>query len=137
MSRVFTSQATGATVYVFSNDHCPPHVSARHRGEGWIAKVQFSFLSDAVSLRSIEPVPHAPTQRAINRLLEEVRGQLKECRRVWWSIHRTACLKNKWVLLSKGGSVVSIVNNVPEAKQIIQATYDADIERLSITFSDG
>ena len=33
MSRVFISAGTGAAVYVFANDHCPPHVHAKHRGE--------------------------------------------------------------------------------------------------------
>jgi hypothetical protein len=41
MSRVFISEGTGAGIYVFSDDHCPAHVHARHRGEGWIARVRF------------------------------------------------------------------------------------------------
>ena len=40
MSRVFTSEGTGAGIYVFSDDHCPAHVHARHRSEGWIARVR-------------------------------------------------------------------------------------------------
>lgn len=44
VSRVFTSEITGAAIYVFSHDHCPPHVHARHRGDGWIARVAFSYV---------------------------------------------------------------------------------------------
>ena len=52
MSRIFVSEATGATVYVFADDHCPPHVHARHRGEEWIARVKFSYVCNAVKLIS-------------------------------------------------------------------------------------
>lgn len=137
MSRVFVSAGTGATVYVFSNDHCPPHVSARHRGEEWIARVRFSYLSDAVELWSIEPIKHAPAQRAINRLLDEVGAELSACRRSWWNAQRTVCLENQWVLLSADGSVKPLSEQTPQAKQIAEAIYDADAERLWIQFSDG
>jgi hypothetical protein len=42
MSRVLVSGAPRAVIYVFADDHCPPHVHARHRGEGWIARVRIS-----------------------------------------------------------------------------------------------
>jgi hypothetical protein len=41
MGNVFTSEGTGAVIYVFSDDHCPPHIHARHRGEGWIARASW------------------------------------------------------------------------------------------------
>lgn len=72
MSRVFISAGTGAAVYVFANDHCPPHVHAKHRGEEWIARVKFSYLNTTVSLLSIAPTKSIPGQRVINRLLEDV-----------------------------------------------------------------
>jgi hypothetical protein len=137
MSRVFVSAGTGATVYVFSNDHCPPHVSARHRGEEWIARVRFSHLSDAAELWSIEPIRNAPTQRAINRLLDEVRAELRACRRIWWNTQHTTCIEHQWVLVSTDGSVAPSVERVPEAKQIVQAIYEADTERLRMQFPDG
>ena len=137
MSRVFVSGATGAAVYVFSNDHCPPHISARHRGEEWIARVQFSYLDDKVGLWSIEPIRHTPTQRVINRLLDDTRAQLSSCRRIWWNIHRTVCLDNQRVLLSEDGSVTLIAERTPEAKQIVEAIYDATTERLRLQISDG
>jgi hypothetical protein len=137
MSRVFVSEGTGAAVYVFSNDHCPPHVSARHRGEEWIARVRFSYLGDKVDLWSIEPIKNAPAQRVINRLLDDVRAQLSSCRRSWWDTQRTVCLENQWVLLSEDRLVTQLAGRVPEAKQIVEAIYDTTTERLRLNFSDG
>ncbi len=61
MSRVFISEGTGAGIYVFSDDHCPAHVHARHRGEGWIARVRFSYLGSTVELISIVPIKNVPS----------------------------------------------------------------------------
>ena len=69
MSRLFIAEATGAGIYVFSDDHCPAHVHARHRGEGWIARVRFSYLSSTLQLISIAPVKNIPLQRVVNQLL--------------------------------------------------------------------
>jgi len=63
VGRVFISEGTGAGIYVFSDDHCPAHIHARHRGEGWIARVKISYLSSAVELISIVPVKKVPLQR--------------------------------------------------------------------------
>ena len=67
MSRVFVFEATGAVIYVFADDHCPPHVHARHRGEGWVARVGFSYIDSAVELISIAPLKNAPLQREVTR----------------------------------------------------------------------
>ena len=74
MSRVFVSESTGAAIYVFSDDHCPAHVHARHRGEGWIARVKFSYVNDAVKLMGIAPAKDIPLQRVVNRLLSDIRS---------------------------------------------------------------
>jgi hypothetical protein len=137
MSRVFVSNATGASVYVFSNDHCPPHVSARHRGEEWIARVRFSYLSEAVELWSVEPLRHMSAQRVINRLLGEVRIRLRACRRAWWNTQRTACLDNQWVRLSTNGSLEPLAKRLPGARRIDAALYDIDSDLLRVKFSDG
>lgn len=80
MSRVFVCEDTGATIYVFSNDHCPPHVHARHRGEGWIARVRFSYFSSTVELMSISPIKSVPLQRVVNQLLDSIQDRLSDCR---------------------------------------------------------
>jgi hypothetical protein len=131
------SEGTGAGVYVFSNGHCPPHVHARHRGEEWIAKVRFSYLSSVVELWSIEPTRHVPRQRVINQLLDDVRAQLANCRQSWWATKRTTCLENQWALLSAGGTLEPLSEHVPEAKQIAEASYDAGAEQLRVVFYDG
>jgi len=71
---VFVSESTGAAIYVFSDDHCPAHVHARHRGEGWIARVKFSYVNDAVKFMSIAPAKDIPLQRVVNRLLSDIRS---------------------------------------------------------------
>lgn len=86
MSRVFRSERTGAVIYVFSDDHCPPHVHARQRGDGWIARVRFSFIGNAVGLMSLVPLDNAPLRRTLNGLLDEIEDELPGCRRVWWAI---------------------------------------------------
>ena len=80
MSRVFISEGTGATIYVFTEDHCPPHVHARHRGEGWIVRVRFSYLSNIVELMNIAPTKNVPLRRVINRLLDNIQERLSDCR---------------------------------------------------------
>ena len=95
MSRVFISEGTGAGTYVFSDDHCPAHVHARQRGDGWIARVRFSYLDSTVELISIAPVKNVPLQRVVNRLLSDVRARLPDCRRSWWLTRGTTCLANQ------------------------------------------
>jgi hypothetical protein len=68
---VFISEGTGAGIYVFSDDRCPAHVHARHRGEGWIARLRFSYLGSTVELMSIALVKSVPLQRVVNRLLSD------------------------------------------------------------------
>ena len=98
MSRVCVSAQTGASVYVFSDDHCPPHVHARHRGDGWVARVEFSFVVNRVRLMSVTPVQNIPLSRVISQLLEDVRDAVPACRRKWWSMRTTVCLANRWAL---------------------------------------
>ncbi len=136
MSRVFTSQSTGAGIYVFSDDHCPPHVHARHSGEGWIARVGFSYLSRAVTLMSIAPLKNAPLQRTVNRLLADIETELPGCRRSWWVTKNTTCLTNQWAIMREVGHIELSLGPVPNAKQIAGATYDPDIELLRMSFQD-
>ena len=105
MSRVITSEGTGAGIYVFSDDHCPAHVHARQRSDGWIARVRFSYLDSAAELISIAPVKNVPLQRVVNRLLSDVRARLPDCRRSWWLTRGTTCLANQWAMVSKAGKI--------------------------------
>ena len=136
MSQVFVSDATRAAIYVFSDYHCPPHVHARHRGEGWIARVQFSYLSSTVALISIAPRRNAPQRRALNLLLGDIRGRLADCRRAWWTTRQTTCLANQWVREGRG-TIELLSERTPDAKRIADTTYDPNAEQLHITFQNG
>ena len=137
MSRVFISEGTGAGIYVFSDDHCPAHVHARQRGDGWIARVRFSYLDSAVELISIAPVKNVPLQRVVNRLLSDVRARLPDCRRSWWLTRGTTCLANQWAMVNKAGKIELLSNPVPSAKQIAKGEYESANERVRVIFRDG
>ncbi|HJU16345.1 MAG TPA: hypothetical protein VJ770_07730 [Stellaceae bacterium] len=135
MSRVFVSEATRAAIYVFADDHCPPHVHARHRGEDWVARVRFSYLSAAVELISIAPLKNVPLQRVVDRLLDDIQARLADCRRAWWTTRRTTCLENQWTMTTREGIELR-AGRTPDAKQIIDASYDPEAERLHVIFRD-
>jgi hypothetical protein len=137
MSRVFVSEGIGAGVYVFSDDHCPPHVHARHRGDGWVARVRFSYVTSVVELVSIAPLKNIPLQRVVNQLLDDVQAHLTTCRRSWWEIRKTACLVNQWATIQKSGKIEISAADVAAAKQIAAAEYDPDLGRLDVIFRDG
>ncbi len=137
MSRVFISEGTGAGIYVLSDDHCPAHVHARHRGEGWIARVRFSYLGSTVELMSIAPVKNVPLQRVVNNLLSEVKVRLPDCRRSWWLIRRTTCLANQWAVVREPGRIELLSKPAPGAKQIAEAEYDPANEHVYVIFRDG
>lgn len=137
MSRVFVSEGTGATIYIFSDDHCPAHVHARHRGEGWIARVRFSYVSGAVELISIAPAKSVPLQRVVNRLLSDIQKRLPDCRRSWWITRRTTCLANQWAIVPGRGRIELASEAAPHAKQISEAQYDPENENVHVVFRDG
>jgi hypothetical protein len=137
VGRVFHSDATGASVYVFADDHCPPHVHARHRREDWIARVAFSFVHGATEVMSIAPLRNMPAQRVLNRLLDDIRDHLADCRRSWWTMRRTTCLANQWAVLRAGNAIDLLPARAADAKQIADATYDPTVERLHVIFRDA
>jgi hypothetical protein len=137
MSRVFISEGTGAGIYVFSDDHCPAHVHARHRGEGWIARVRFSYVGSTAELISIMPDKNVPLQRVVNRLLSDVRERLPDCRRSWWLMRRTTCLVNQWAVVREPGRIELLSEPGPRAKQIVEAEYDPANEQVHVIFQDG
>ena len=118
MSRLFLSARTGAGVYVFSDDHCPAHVHARHRGEGWIARVSFSYITSVVELMSIAPTKNVPLQRVLNHLLGDIEERLPDCRRSWWTTRRTMCLTNQWAIAQEPGRIEVLSESRPHAMAI-------------------
>lgn len=136
MSRVFVSEATGAAVYVFADDHCPPHVHARHRGEGWVARVEFSYVNNTLTLIGIAPLKNVPLQRVVNALLDDIQTRLVDCRRSWWTTRQTTCLANQWAMLAHE-RIELRTERTPNAKQIADSRYDPADDRLCLTFRDG
>jgi hypothetical protein len=136
MSRVCVSARTGAAIYVFAADHCPPHIHARHRGEGWTARVRFSFVTNEVELVSVTPLRNAPLPRAIGELLDDVRSELPACRRTWWTMQNSVCLANRWAL-EDPQAVTVLTERRPKAVQIEDADYDPQSGRLRIVFRDA
>jgi hypothetical protein len=137
MSRVFISEGTGAAIHVFSDDHCPPHVHARHRREDWMARVRFSFATSATGLISIAPLKNVPLRRVVNRLLDDIQGRLADWRQSWWTTKRTTCLANQWALESSTGKIELVSQRSTNARQIADASYDPSTERLQVAFRDG
>lgn len=137
MSRIFISESTGAAVYLFADDHCPPHVHGRHRGDGWIARVQFSFVNNDVGLMSIAPPKHLPLQRVVNELLNDVGDRVTKCRRQWWTTRQTTCLMNQWAKVSVAGKLELLAERKASAKQIADSRYDPASDRTRVSFHDG
>ncbi len=67
MAKAFIS-GTGASVVIASNEHCPPHVHAMHREEGWVVRLSFSFLSAVVEVMSVAPNENRVRQKQLNVL---------------------------------------------------------------------
>ena len=137
MSQALISESTGAAVYVFSDDRCPPHVHARHRGDGWVARLRFSYLSSQVELMSVAPLKDYPLQQTVNRLLADVEAGLPTCRWGWWATKPTTCLMNQWAVGLATERIELSLTPFADAKQITDATYDPDEERLRLAFPDG
>jgi len=135
MSRVCVSGQTGAAIHVFADDHCPPHVHARHRGEGWVARVGFSFVTNEVRLISVTPLRNIPLPRVISHLLQDIADALPACRGMWWAMRGTVCLANRWALRQQPIEILS--ERQPGAVQVVDASYDPTSRRLSILWRDG
>lgn len=136
MGRVFQSETTGAGVYVFAADHCPPHVHARHRGQEWVARVRFSYAHDKVALMSIAPLRTVPSHRVVDRLLDDVQAHLAACRRGWWTAMKTTCLTNQRAIVRAADAMSVVSARTPAAKRIVAAIYDPEGELLRVDFDD-
>src|ERR1700722_17621214 len=115
----------------------PPHVHARHRGENWVARVRFSYVSSEVGLISIAPLKNVPLQRVVNELLDNIQARLMDCRRSWWATRQTTCLVNQWAVAPAAGQGELRSERTREAKQISDAGYDPATGRLRVSFRDG
>jgi hypothetical protein len=135
MATLFTS-GTGARVVIVSDDHCPPHVHAFHRGERWVVRLWFSYVSADAGVLSIAPTEQAVRQRQLNELLDEVQARVVACRRIWWEIKGTTYLPNKWAIVLPDGLMVLDAWRAG-ARQIQAACYDSEGDTTRILFGRG
>lgn len=136
MAKILQS-ATGATIVIASNDHCPPHVHAWHRSEGWIVRLAFSFATNTASVLSIAPTSNAVRQRQLNEMLDEISAHTPQCRAAWWSAMATTCLENKWAIATSGRDLQWLEERQPAAQQVLTATYRPLENRTIVIFKDG
>lgn len=93
------------TARIWSNDHCPPHVTFVCMADGWSARVEFSMVISKVSLVDIKPIRNAPPINLINTLMAQLTSRLTLCREEWWVIQGTVCVDNKVVVRAGPGEV--------------------------------
>ena len=136
MAKLLDSK-TGARVVIASDDHCPPHVHARHKEEGWVVRLWFAFESDLVGVMSIAPGEAAVRQRQLNQMLDEVVAKLRDFRKVWWETRKTTCLENKWMVRIAPGGLAVLNERRSGAKQVRSAKYEVVTGKTAVTFADG
>jgi hypothetical protein len=124
----------GARVVIASDDHCAPH--ARHKEEGWVVRLWFSFASAAVGVMSIAPTESAVRQRQLNHLRDKVVTALRACRKKWWESKHTTCLENKWVARISAGDMEVLSERPEGARQVRSARYDETTCGTALIFSD-
>ncbi len=127
----------GARVVIASDDHCPPHVHAHHKEEGWVVRIWFSFLTDAVGIMDIAPSACAVRQRQLNHMLDEVAAHLNTCREIWWEGKGTTRLQNKWLVHVKSDALAAVNAQQLGARQVRLAQYDALARTTTLIFGDG
>jgi len=130
VSRVFAIAAIGANGYVRSRDHCPPHVHITHRGEGWEARLAFSFLDGAIHLVDVTPLARAPRLAVLNMAASAVAAALPACRAAWWDIQGTTCLDGQWVKIAEDHTCLPAHRMEVGALQIDHSHYD--VQRASV-----
>jgi hypothetical protein len=50
---------------------------------------------------------------------------------------RTACLVNQWAIVTAPGKIELVSDRAPSARQIVDANYDPESERLRVEFQRG
>jgi hypothetical protein len=135
MAELFKS-ATGAKMVIASEDHCPPHVHALHRAEGWVVRLWFSFASVDAGALSIAPTDGAVRPRQLNQMLDEISANQAACQKLWWQSMGTTCLENKWALLGPGDRLTILDRRQSGAKRVRSAAYDVATHTTSVIFTD-
>jgi hypothetical protein len=77
-----------------------------------------------------DPQRNSPGPRTVNDLVDAVRRNLSECRRLWWLYQQ-----NNPQLHTEGACCLN--NTRYGGKIVIDATYDPGIRSTQLQFSDG
>ena len=87
------------------DEHCPPHVHVENEEVPWEARLAFSFIGNAVRLMDVDPIEDAPSTRTIDRIKAGITSNLPRCRAEWWARVSTCCVDNRWIRVSRDGTV--------------------------------
>lgn len=136
MPKVFDIPSVGEAV-ILTEDHPPPHVHVLHRGEGWVVRVRFSFLSNIVGFYGVRKAGRRPTERAINGVLDAIEARLPECRAKWWEIHAFTGLEGRWAEMSAGGVVCLPMRKPAQVRRVSSASYDTVMATIAVILDDG
>src|SRR5690242_7073249 len=101
-----------------------------HR-RAWVVRISFSFADPtAVGLLSVIPQQSSPGLRNVNNLVDAVRRNLSECRRLWWLYQQ-----NNPQLRTEGARCLN--NMRYGGKTVVDATYDPGIRTTRLQFAGG
>ena len=134
MSKVFDIAMIGARVYVRSRDHCPPHVHIIHPGEGWEARLAFSFLDASIRLLDVVPLACAPRLAVLNTVASAVVANLSVCRAAWWRIQGKTCLNGQWLKMADNGAGLPVARTAAGAWQVERSHYDIEQSAVILFF---
>lgn len=131
----------GGTAKVFlrtRDEHCPPHVHIGHKGEGWEARIQFSYVDDVVSVMEIYPARGKPGIATLNAVLAEIQAALAICRCKWLMVVPDMDLNNKWVQITGANRKGKLLTRKAKgAVQVRTASYDAETRVVTLRMRDG
>jgi hypothetical protein len=90
-----------------------------------------------IRLMDVDPIGDAPGTRAIDRIKTAVTNNLPRCRVEWWTKVGACCLDNRWVRVSRDGTLTVLARREAGAAQIGRATYEPRAGQLMLTMKDG
>jgi hypothetical protein len=136
--KLFPVPRTGLFVELWTRDeHCPPHIHVENEAVPWEARLEFSFLTNAVRLMDIDPIAGAPTARTIDRIKAAIAANLSRCRSEWWTRIGTCCLDNRWVRIAHDGRIALLAGRETGAAQIAAVAYDPETEQVTLRTRAG
>lgn len=136
--KLFQVPRTGLYVELWTRDeHCPPHVHVEKEGVAWEARLAFSFIGNTVRLMDVDPIEDAPSTRMIDRIRTAIASNLPKCRAEWWARVGTCCVDNRWMQVSRDGTVTVLARREVGAIQIDRAAYEPGARQVTLIMKDG